>query len=283
MKYTSIWEDTIKRNNYSKLEKDISTDVLIIGSGITGISVAYQLKDSKLDITIVDSNKIGSGTTSRTTGKLTYLQNDIYSYLSKNVSEQVSRKYLESQIDAIEIVKKIVKDYNINCDLEKVPSYIWANDEKQINKVVEEKEFLEKNKIKVNTHNKIPLIGNNYGISVSNTYYFHPLKYLTALSNIIRKYAKIYENTTIINIEQEKDKYICLTKLIAPIVEYRNSITHINFAQEYSCDFLMVLMCVKFYELFFESNDSQNLVYNLIGDVYLREENFLCAKKSQIF
>ena len=91
MKYTSIWEDTIKRNNYSKLEKDISTDVLIIGSGITGISVAYQLKDSKLDITIVDSNKIGSGTTSRTTGKLTYLQNDIYSYLSKNVSEQVSR------------------------------------------------------------------------------------------------------------------------------------------------------------------------------------------------
>ena len=212
MKYTSIWEDTIKRNNYSKLEKDISTDVLIIGSGITGISVAYQLKDSKLDITIVDSNKIGSGTTSRTTGKLTYLQNDIYSYLSKNVSEQVSREYLESQIDAIEIVKKIVKDYNINCDLEKVPSYIWANDEKQINKVVEEKEFLEKNKIKVNTHNKIPLIGNNYGISVPNTYYFHPLKYLTSLSNIIRKYTKIYENTTIINIEQEEDKYICLTK-----------------------------------------------------------------------
>lgn len=80
-----------------------------------------------------------------------------------------------------------------------------------------------------------------------------------------------------------KSKYICLTKLISPIAEYRNSITHINFAQEYSCDFLMVLMCVKFYELFFESNDSQNLVYNLIGDVYLREENFLCARKSQIF
>ena len=212
MKYTSIWEDTIKRNSYPQLKKDISTDVLIIGLGITGLSIAYQLRDSKLNITAVDSHQIGSGTTSRTTGKLTYLQDDIYTTLSKNINKQTANKYLESQLDAIKIVKKIIKENNINCDLEKVPSYIWTNDKEQINTIIKEKEFLENNKIKVNTHNKIPLIGNKYGISVSNTYYFNPLKYLNTLSTIIKRYTKIYENTTIVNITKEKDKYICLTK-----------------------------------------------------------------------
>ena len=109
MKYTSIWEDTIKRNSYPQLKKDISTDVLIIGLGITGLSIAYQLRDSKLNITAVDSHQIGSGTTSRTTGKLTYLQDDIYTTLSKNINKQTANKYLESQLDAIKIVKKIIK------------------------------------------------------------------------------------------------------------------------------------------------------------------------------
>lgn len=212
MKYTSIWEETIKRNSYPQLKKDISTDVLIIGLGITGLSTAYQLRDSKLNIVAVDSHQIGSGTTSRTTGKLTYLQNDIYSYLSKNINKKTATNYLESQLEAIKIVKDIIKDNNINCDLEKVPSYVWANNKDQINMVIKEKEFLEKNKIKVNTHNKIPLIGNKYGISVSDTYYFNPLKYLTALSNIVKRYTKIYENTTITDITKDKNNYICLTK-----------------------------------------------------------------------
>ena len=212
MKYISIWEDTIKRNSYPQLKKDISTDVLIIGLGITGLSTAYQLRDSKLNIVAVNSRQMGSGTTSRTTGKLTYLQNDIYSYLSKNINKKTAINYLESQLEAIKIVKDIIKDNNINCDLEKVPSYVWANNKDQINMVIKEKEFLKNNKIKVNTHNKIPLIGNKYGISVSDTYYFNPLKYLTALSNIVKRYTKIYENTTITDITKDKDNYICLTK-----------------------------------------------------------------------
>lgn len=89
MKYTSIWEDTIKRNSYPQLKKDISTDVLIIGLGITGLSTAYQLRDSKLNIVAVDSRQMGSGTTSRTTGKLTYLQKYIL-LLIKNVNKNMS-------------------------------------------------------------------------------------------------------------------------------------------------------------------------------------------------
>ena len=107
MKYTSIWEDTIKRNSYPQLKKDISTDVLIIGLGITGLSTAYQLRDSKLNIVAVDSRQMGSGTTSRTTGKLTYLQNDIYSYLSKNINKKNTNVILGEETEKI-LIKRLL-------------------------------------------------------------------------------------------------------------------------------------------------------------------------------
>lgn len=89
MKYISIWEDTIKRNSYPQLKKDISTDVLIIGLGITGLSTTYQLKNGKLNIAAVDSHQIRSGTPSRTAGKITYLQKYIL-LLIKNVNKNMS-------------------------------------------------------------------------------------------------------------------------------------------------------------------------------------------------
>ena len=76
MKNRSIWSDTKINKNYKKLSSDIKTDILIIGGGITGINILYNLKDE--DVILVERNKIGSGVTLNITGKLTYLQDNIY-------------------------------------------------------------------------------------------------------------------------------------------------------------------------------------------------------------
>ena len=62
MKTIPIWQD-IKLKDYSSLDKDIETDILIIGGGITGINLLYALKDDKRKITLVERNKIGMGVT----------------------------------------------------------------------------------------------------------------------------------------------------------------------------------------------------------------------------
>ena len=77
MKKISIWEDSIKIKNYNKLNRNIKTDILIIGGGITGISTLYHLDNTKYKVTLVEQNRIGMSTTSKSTGKLTYLQNDL--------------------------------------------------------------------------------------------------------------------------------------------------------------------------------------------------------------
>ena len=106
MKKMSIWLEEKDNSPINILDKDINVDILIIGAGITGMSLAYQLKDEKLNIGVVDANLVGRGVTSKTTGKLTYLQGIVYSKIAKNKNLNASKLYLESQKEAIEEIKK---------------------------------------------------------------------------------------------------------------------------------------------------------------------------------
>ena len=105
MIYNSLWLKGINEKILPSLSDNITADVLIIGGGITGISTAFYLRNSNLNVVLVDSNRIGYGVTSKTTGKLTYLQELIYNKIQSNYGFKVAKKYLDSQKYAIELVK----------------------------------------------------------------------------------------------------------------------------------------------------------------------------------
>jgi len=214
LKKKSIWQNEIKNNIYPKLEKDINVNVLIIGGGITGISTAYHLKKSNLSVCVIDRNVIASGVSSKTTGKLTYLQDLIYSKINNYYSFEVAKKYYESQKYAIKLVENIVKSNNIKCDYVKQKSYLFANNKWDKEKVKKEKILLEKMNVKVGDVKKLPVnLFNYYGISVTDTAYFHPVKYINELAKISNDSGiTIYENTNIINCVEKDNNYICYTE-----------------------------------------------------------------------
>lgn len=209
MKNNSIWLDIKKEKEYEFLNEDISVDVLIIGGGMTGISTLYHLRNSGLKICLVEKNRICEGVTSRTTGKLTYLQEDIYSKLKGLHSEKVSKLYLESQKEAIKLVKDIIIKNDIACDLEEADSYVFTDSgnadlEKEIELLNEWKEPIKLSNV---LPNGVDVGSCYYG---SGTYVFHPIKYLYRLSDICSVAGhKIYENTKIVDINKEDDIYVC--------------------------------------------------------------------------
>lgn len=212
MKKSSIWLDNIDFNINESLNKDIDVDVLIIGGGITGLSIAYHLINSNLKVCLVEKNIVGHGVTARTTGKLTYLQELIYTKLDKTFGSEKAKLYLESQKEAIEIVESIIKENKIDCDYEKVSSYVFTNNSKDIEKIKKEKLLLEKFNVEVNECNKLPDLKEiEYGISVDDTAVFHPLKYLNGLKRICDNKIKIYENTKVVDINKEDNIFICKT------------------------------------------------------------------------
>ncbi len=219
METKSIWLNNFDKVTCPKLDKNIETDVLIIGGGMTGISTAYHLINQNLKVCVAEKNIIGNGVTARTTGKLTFLQENLCSKIKLYCGKNKAKDYLESQIEAINIVREIIEKENIICNLEKVDSYIFSNE--HVDKLLKEKELITSLGIDVISSNKLPIKDNINCFYAHDTYVFHPLKYLNKLKDIcLSNGVDIYEETEIFSIEKENDYYICKTDKNKIICKY---------------------------------------------------------------
>lgn len=210
MKNKSIWINNKKLDINKPVDSDISCDTLIVGGGIAGLSVAYYLKDEDKKIVLIDKDRIGYGATSKNTGKLDYQEGLIYHKIVKNYDKDIAKKYLDSQMEAINEVVNIIKDNNINCHLEKTSSYVFSNDindEKDFNKEIE---FYKDNNIKYHIESSLKI---NYpsliSLSVDNTYTFNPYEYLLGLKMVLDGKIDIYEKSICKSIDKEGDYYKC--------------------------------------------------------------------------
>ena len=208
MKNISIWDEYFNKNKENKQLKDANTDILIIGAGITGLTTAYFLKDTNNKITIIDAFEVGKGVTSKTTAKISYLEQDIYGKLTKMHSKEIAKKYYESRKEAINLLIKIIKDNHIPCDLEKVTSILFTNDKNNLNKLKKEKDILLSYGVNLKDYKDDKI---KYAFSVDDTYTFNPIKYLNGLREIIAPKVSIYENTIASKIKKKDNKYIVTT------------------------------------------------------------------------
>lgn len=76
MKLSSGYPYSLIKNglpfSYPKLDKDISTDVLVLGGGISGALAAHYLVENGLGCTVIDARTIGLGSTCASTALLQY-------------------------------------------------------------------------------------------------------------------------------------------------------------------------------------------------------------------
>jgi glycine/D-amino acid oxidase-like deaminating enzyme/nitrite reductase/ring-hydroxylating ferredoxin subunit len=70
----SVWRGTAAPTGYAMLSGDVQCDVLIIGGGITGVTLADLLAEQKTankpKVVLLEADEIGSGTTGNSTGNL---------------------------------------------------------------------------------------------------------------------------------------------------------------------------------------------------------------------
>lgn len=199
----SIWLD----ENFNKLKSvnsNLETDVLVIGGGITGLSALYQLNKNKFKVLLVEKNICGMGVTSKSTAKITYLQEKIYMNIRKLESEVVARKYLNSQVDAIKLLVDIIKKENIKCGLKKVDSILFTRN--NFDKLKDEYKFLKHSKVSVKLDD-IKELNDILGIRVFDTYVFNPFKYINGLKKLLGDY--IYEESKVERIEKKDGFYLC--------------------------------------------------------------------------
>lgn len=198
----TIWEEYLDKKILPSLSENIETTTLIIGGGITGLTTLYYLNN--VNTILVESNQIGYGVTKGTTGKLTFLQEDILNKLLKK-DINIALSYLQSQMKAIKLIKDIIKKENIACNFEKSSSFLIATNKKEREKLITLAKFLKFANVDINSITE----KDTFALKTDETYVFNPLKYLNYLKNKLAK--QIYENTKIIDITKNKGYYYAKT------------------------------------------------------------------------
>ncbi|EGT0015114.1 MAG: FAD-dependent oxidoreductase [Clostridium perfringens] len=193
----SVWSESCKFRKREALNKDIKTDVLVIGAGIAGVLTAYMLKQKGREVVVIDAAEIASGNTKNTTAKITSQHDLIYSKLIAEFGEEKARQYAKANELAIKKYKEIIEDKRIECDFEEKPAYVYSLNE--IDVLKEEVEAAKNLGIDAEFVDEANLpFKINGAVKFNNQAQFNPLKFLKGISNELI----IYENTRALEIKE---------------------------------------------------------------------------------
>ncbi|MFX3673816.1 MAG: FAD-dependent oxidoreductase [Paenisporosarcina sp.] len=194
----SYWRELRSISSFNPGNKNMSTDVLIVGAGIAGITAAYLLAKEGVQVKVIEGSKIASGTTGFTTAKVTAQHGPIYHQLIKTFDEEKAKLYFEANQNAIEQVRKLVKSLSIDCDLEERQAVIYAETEEGKSVLHAEKEAYDKLDIPGDLSSAIPTLPFpvEETLSMLNQAQFHPVKYVSALVKEAQKLGVTFHEDT---------------------------------------------------------------------------------------
>ena len=210
----SLWLNEKTKEKFPKLEKDLETQVCIIGAGILGISTAYYLTQKGYNVTILERDKIANRVTGHTTAKITSQHGLIYHYLLNQYGKEFARKYYLANQKSIQEIEKIITQNQIDCDFERQNSCVYTTNQSEIEKIEEELQALKELDIEASKIEEAPLPFEIVsGIEFKNQAQFNPIKYIDGLvKQITDTKGKIFENTICYDVKRDGDSYICYTE-----------------------------------------------------------------------
>lgn len=189
----SVWTQTAEPPRFAPLERDLRTDVLIIGGGMAGVLCAYQLARAGVDYALVEADHIGSGITKNTTAKITWQHGLIYDKLIREFGVETARLYLQANQEALGRFRELCNE--IACDFEEKDAFVYSTNNRH--KIEREAAALERLGASASFEKELPLPFPIAGaIRLPQQAQFHPLKFLGAVSRGLR----IFEHTKVLEL-----------------------------------------------------------------------------------
>src|SRR5688572_22362329 len=128
----SFWIASTDDPGYPPLENEIGVPVAVVGGGIAGLTAALELQNAGQTVVLVEAHVIGHGVTGSTTGKVTVGQGLTYSRLESDFGADVAIRYATGQSAALGHVFDVADNHDIECDLERVTNYVFAENDGEI-------------------------------------------------------------------------------------------------------------------------------------------------------
>jgi glycine/D-amino acid oxidase-like deaminating enzyme/nitrite reductase/ring-hydroxylating ferredoxin subunit len=194
-----------------KLQGDVRCDTVIVGSGIAGLSVAYELAAAGQSVVVLDRGPLAGGMTSRTTAHLAPICDDGVSELEKLRGDRMARLFQESQAAAVDRIEAIVNRHNIGCNFRRLDAFLFPAMGMEAQDATEQQdreyEAVRKTGTTVERARGVPLKGfeNAPVLRYPDQATFHPLKYINGLIAAIEEMGgKFFQDSPVTRIEEHE-------------------------------------------------------------------------------
>ena len=186
----SVWTQTGSLPGFEPLQKDLKTDVLIIGGGMAGLLCAFQLSQAGVDCALAEADRICGGITKNTTAKITSQHGLIYHKLIDTFGTEKARLYLEANQQALEVYRTLSQ--KLDCGFEEKTSFVYSLDSRR--EIEEELAALDR----IGFRGEFtPLPFSVAGaVGFPSQAQFHPLKFAAAIAKGLR----IFEHTKVLEL-----------------------------------------------------------------------------------
>src|ERR1700689_4597194 len=112
-----VWLMTPRRIAcHRKLTKNISTEVAVVGAGVSGALIAHRLTSLGKRVIVVDGRDVGMGSTMASTAILSYEPDVHLVDLISQIGKRSAIRAYRAGLEALESLEKTIKTLDAPCD-----------------------------------------------------------------------------------------------------------------------------------------------------------------------
>ena len=188
LRQTPYWWDAAPLAGTNAVPLPLRTEVLVVGSGYTGLSAALTLARGGLKVLVVDRQRIGEGASSRNFGLMSGSLKIPFAALVEKAGLPTALAFYGESTRARDYLRQLINDENIGCDLRQNGRYTAAVSPDHYEAIAKNAELTAKhlglNSYSVSTAEQDREVASDYyqgGVVDGDIWSFHPGKYHAGL------------------------------------------------------------------------------------------------------
>jgi glycine/D-amino acid oxidase-like deaminating enzyme/nitrite reductase/ring-hydroxylating ferredoxin subunit len=204
----SLWAATAPgATAFPALDGDASTDVAVIGGGITGITTAMLLAEAGKSVIVLEAHRVGMGTTAHSTGNLYATAGQGLAEIEKKWDEETMKRVARSRSFAMDRVEALAASAPAESAFAR-RAFHWSavdNDADSIEALEKERDACARAGLVAHVAkvSSLPL-GTGPTLVIAGQAQFHPLRYVLGLAARISSRCRVCEGTPAVEVEADK-------------------------------------------------------------------------------